>query len=73
MSFSEDTIRKTGHRTCLRDMTGLCYPTQASTSSFSRASFNGMFSVTGSKGFQSKNLKKNSLKGSLIYDLWKIK
>ena len=54
MPFSKDTLRKTGHCACLRDMTGLCYPTQTSTSSFSRASFNGVFSVTGSKGFQNK-------------------
>ena len=37
MSFSEDTIRKTGYRACLREMTGQMYPTHASTSSFSRA------------------------------------
>ena len=58
MSFSEDTIRKTGHRACLRDMKDQSYPSQASTSSFSRESFNDTFSVAGSKGFQSKNLKK---------------
>ena len=39
MSFSEDTIRKTGHRTCLREMTSQTYPTYASISNFSRASF----------------------------------
>ena len=41
MSFSEDTIRKTGHRACLREMTGQTYPIYAPTSSFSRASFHG--------------------------------
>ena len=43
MSFSEDIIRKTGHRACLREMTGQTYPIYASTSSFSRASFHGTF------------------------------
>ena len=55
MSFSEDTIRKTGHRACLREMTGQTYPTHASTSSFFNARhFTGHFSVAGSKGFQSE-------------------
>ena len=43
MSFSEDIIRKAGHRACLREMTGQTYLIYASNSSVSRASFHGTF------------------------------
>ena len=62
MSFSEDTIRKRVHCACLRDMTGQSYPTYASTSSFSRASFHSTFFGSWKQGFSKWTLKKKNKK-----------
>ena len=43
MAVSKNAIRKTGHLACLREMTGNTYLIYASTSNFSRASFQGTF------------------------------
>ena len=50
MSFSEDTIRKRGHRACLRGIPLMPLPAV-----FHARHFTVHFSVAGSKGFQRKH------------------
>ena len=51
MAVSKNAIRKTGPLPCLREMTGQTYLIYASTSNFSRASFQGTFFASGKQGF----------------------
>ena len=43
MAVSKNAMRKAGHLACLREMTGNTYLIYATTSNFSRASFQGTF------------------------------
>ena len=58
MAISKNTIRKTGHHACLREMTDQTYPIYALLANFHAPHFMIHFLVAGSKGFESKNLKK---------------
>ena len=55
MAISKNTIRKTGHRACLREMTDQTYPIYALLANFHAPHFMIYFLVAGSKGFESKN------------------
>ena len=60
MAVSKNAIRKTGHLACLREMTGKTYFIYASTSNFSRASFQGTFFGSGKQGFSKQKLKEKT-------------
>ena len=79
MAVSKNTIRKTGHCTCLREMTGQTYPTYASTKIFHAPHSTVHFLVAGSKGFKNKNkfkklerYKVSNVGINLIHNLWEI-
>ena len=58
MAISKNTLRKTGHHACLREMTEQTYPIYALFANFHAPHFMIYFLAAGSKGFESKNLKK---------------
>ena len=79
IAVSKNAIRKTGHLACLREMTGQTYLIYASSSNFSRASFQGTFFGIGKQGFSKKRLKEKTSKvqslervENLICNLWKL-
>ena len=51
MAVSKNAISKEGHLACLREMTGKIYLIYASTSNYSRASFQGTFFGSWKKSF----------------------
>ena len=55
MAISKNTIRKTGHHACLREMTDQTYPIYALLANFHAPNFMLHFLIAGSKGFESKN------------------
>ena len=64
MAVSKNAIRKTGPLACLREMTGQTYLIYASTSNFSRASFQGTFFGIGKQGFFEVKIKRKNFKGT---------
>ena len=62
MAFPKNIKRRAGHRACLREMTDQTHPIYASTSNFSRASFEGTFFGSWKQRFLKEKLKKKDWK-----------